>query len=198
MEVGSTYANMYTFKVALSQHAIKNRFEFNVAKSGPKRYRVYCAMKNKEKCPWWPFASTTKDDTTVMVKRSPCDHKCSSQRLSKKVKNATKFWICENVKDFLIVDATVGAKELVKKLKEHHGITIPYHRVFHWQSCKRGRKEDIEAMKAIKAAEKKNAKKAKCAQSSIIPLEEDAPSATMTFPSSENLDTTCNKKKEDM
>ena len=35
------------------------------------------------------------------------------------MKNATKFWICKKVKDFLIVDATLGAAELVKKLKEH-------------------------------------------------------------------------------
>jgi hypothetical protein len=33
------------------------------------------------------------------------------------VKNATKFWICEKVKDFLIVDATLGAKALVKKIE---------------------------------------------------------------------------------
>jgi hypothetical protein len=64
------------------------------------------------------------------VKRNPVIHECSSRRLSKKVKNATKFWLREKVKDFLIVDATLGAKELVKKLKEHHGPTIPYHRVF--------------------------------------------------------------------
>jgi hypothetical protein len=29
MVVGSTYANMETFKLAISQHAIKNQFEFN-------------------------------------------------------------------------------------------------------------------------------------------------------------------------
>jgi len=53
------------------------------------------------------------------VKRNPCAHACSSTRRKKRVKNATKFWICEKVKDFLIVDATLGAAELVKKLKEH-------------------------------------------------------------------------------
>lgn len=68
MEVGSTYANMYTFKVALSQNAIKKRFEFNMEKSEPKRYMAYCSMRDKEKCPWWIFASTTKDDTSVMVR----------------------------------------------------------------------------------------------------------------------------------
>jgi hypothetical protein len=47
-----------------------------------------------------------------------------------KVKNATKHWICKKVKDFLITDATLGAKELVKKLKEHHKVQIPYHRVY--------------------------------------------------------------------
>jgi len=46
------------------------------------------------------------------------------------VKNATKFWICEKVKNFLIVDATLGAAELVKKLKERHKVNINYKRVY--------------------------------------------------------------------
>ena len=46
------------------------------------------------------------------------------------MKNATKFWICEKVKDFLIVDATLGAAELVNKLKEHHKVNINYKRVY--------------------------------------------------------------------
>jgi len=46
------------------------------------------------------------------------------------VKNATKFWICEKVKDFLIVDATLGAAALVNKLKEHHKVNINYKRVY--------------------------------------------------------------------
>ena len=46
------------------------------------------------------------------------------------MKNATKFWICEKVKDWLIEDATLGAKELRKKLKEHHKVKINYKRVY--------------------------------------------------------------------
>ena len=46
------------------------------------------------------------------------------------MKNATKFWICEKVKDFLIVDATLGAVALVNKLKEHHKVNINYKRVY--------------------------------------------------------------------
>jgi hypothetical protein len=63
------------------------------------------------------------------VKRNPCAHACSSTRRKKRVKNATKFWICEKVKDFLIVDATLGAAALVNKLKEHHKVNISYKRV---------------------------------------------------------------------
>jgi hypothetical protein len=36
----------------------------------------------------------------------------------------------KKVKDFLITDATLGAKELQKKLKEHHKVNIPYNRVY--------------------------------------------------------------------
>jgi hypothetical protein len=46
------------------------------------------------------------------------------------VKHATKHWICQTVKDFLITDATLGATELVKKIKEHHKVEVPYHRVY--------------------------------------------------------------------
>jgi hypothetical protein len=46
------------------------------------------------------------------------------------VKHATKHWICQTVKDFLITDATLGAIELVKKIKEHHKVEVPYHRVY--------------------------------------------------------------------
>jgi len=39
--------------------------------------------------------------------------------------NATKHWVCEKVKDFLIIDAKLGAKELQKKLKDHHKVHVP-------------------------------------------------------------------------
>jgi hypothetical protein len=40
MTVGSMYPNMAEFKLALSQHAIKNEFEYNTERSGPKRLRA--------------------------------------------------------------------------------------------------------------------------------------------------------------
>jgi hypothetical protein len=46
------------------------------------------------------------------VKVSTLKHACSSSRRRKSVKNATKHWICWKVKDFLIHDATLGAKYL--------------------------------------------------------------------------------------
>ena len=61
MVVGSIYANMETFKLTNSQHAIKNQFEFNIAKSAPNRFRAYCSRRDKDNCPWWIFASTTKE-----------------------------------------------------------------------------------------------------------------------------------------
>ena len=46
------------------------------------------------------------------------------------MKNATKFWICEKVKDWLIADPCIGAKALQKKLKEHYKVKINYKRVY--------------------------------------------------------------------
>jgi len=64
------------------------------------------------------------------VKRNPCAHACSSTRRKKNHKNATRHWICAKVKDFLIEDATLRAKDLQKKIKEHHKVNINYKRVY--------------------------------------------------------------------
>ena len=62
------------------------------------------------------------------MRKNPHPHSCSSSRRKTKVKHATKHWVCEKVKDFLIIDAKLGAKELQKKLKEHHKVHVPYNR----------------------------------------------------------------------
>jgi len=64
---GTTYPNMATFKLALSQHAIKNEFEYRTVKSAPKRFTGICSRKNEDKCSWRIHASTTKDKQTIMV-----------------------------------------------------------------------------------------------------------------------------------
>jgi hypothetical protein len=64
------------------------------------------------------------------VKKNPAAHDCTSRRRAKKVKNATKFWVCEKVKDWLIEDATLGAKELQRRLKDDHKVKIHYKRVY--------------------------------------------------------------------
>uniref|UniRef100_A0ACD5YE97 Uncharacterized protein n=1 Tax=Avena sativa TaxID=4498 RepID=A0ACD5YE97_AVESA len=130
MTVGSTYPNMDEFKLAIRQHAIKHDFEFNTEKSAPHRFTAHCSRKYDDDCPWRIHASTTNDMCTVVVKTNPFDHDCSSTKRKKKVKNATKYWICEKVKDWLIEDATLGADALRKKLKEHCKIKIHYKRVY--------------------------------------------------------------------
>ncbi|KAM3226471.1 hypothetical protein ACQJBY_058869 [Aegilops geniculata] len=130
MTEGTKYPNMAEFKLALSQHAIKHEFEFNTEKSAPHRFRAYCSRRDEDKCSWRIYASTMEDGCTVMVRKNSCGHDCSSTKRKKKIKNATKRWICEHVKDWLIEDATLGPKALRKKLKEHHGINIKYKRVY--------------------------------------------------------------------
>ena len=67
MTEGTTYPNMATFKLALSQHAIKNEFEYRTVKSAPKRFTGICSRENEDKCSWRIHASTTKDKQTIMV-----------------------------------------------------------------------------------------------------------------------------------
>uniref|UniRef100_A0A8R7UU46 Transposase MuDR plant domain-containing protein n=1 Tax=Triticum urartu TaxID=4572 RepID=A0A8R7UU46_TRIUA len=216
MTEGRKYPNMAEFKLALSQHAIKHEFEFNTEKSAPHRFRAYCSRRDEDKCPWRIYASTMEDGCTVMVRKNSCGHDCSSTKRKKKIKNATKRWICEHVKDWLIEDATLGPKALRKKLKEHHGINIKYKRVYmgcsekkrksgqhlcpickdyghHWHKCKKGNPDDIAAILAVRGPPKKRTKTTKSAQSSIVPYEDDAPSA-MCFPPSQILEKTTKEK----
>jgi hypothetical protein len=46
MVVGSIYSSMSTFRLAMSRHEIKHQFEFNIAKSGPQRFRTYCSSRD--------------------------------------------------------------------------------------------------------------------------------------------------------
>ena len=66
----------------------------------------------------------------MQVRKNPHQHGCSSARRSKVVRNASKFWVCEQVKDWLADDAIVGAKELVRQIKDKHKVDVPYQRVY--------------------------------------------------------------------
>ncbi|KAM0917756.1 hypothetical protein ACQ4PT_009202 [Festuca glaucescens] len=172
MTVGSKYPNMHEFKLAIRQHVVKRDFEFNTEKSGPRRFTAYCKRKDEDDCPWRLHASTTNDMCTVVVKTNPFDHDCSSTKRKKKVTNATKHWICEKVKDWLIEDATLGADELRKKLKEHYKIKIHY---------KRGNPEDIATMLVVREPPKRKKKTTKTTESSIVLCDDGAPTR-MCFP----------------
>ncbi|WVZ71199.1 hypothetical protein U9M48_019814 [Paspalum notatum var. saurae] len=130
MVVGSTYPDWATFKLALSQHAIKHEFEYDTEKSDRRRLRVCCSRKVEEGCRWRLHASTMDDEVTVKVKRNPHAHSCTSVRRSKEVKNATKFWVCDVVKDWLIEDPRQGPKDLKAKIKSKYKVDVPYKRVF--------------------------------------------------------------------
>ena len=67
MSVGSLYPNIAEFRLALSQHAIKNEFEYNIEKSDPERLRAYCSKKEEEGCKWRLHASTYRDGVTIKV-----------------------------------------------------------------------------------------------------------------------------------
>jgi hypothetical protein len=66
MTVGSIYSSIAEFKVALSQHAIKNEREFDREKNDPDRVRVHCSNKFKG-CKWRVHASTLQDKVIVQA-----------------------------------------------------------------------------------------------------------------------------------
>jgi hypothetical protein len=65
------------------------------------------------------------------VRKNPkLRHTCSSARTSKVVKNATKFWIFDKVKDWLMENSSLRAKELQRRLKDKYKVQVPYRRVY--------------------------------------------------------------------
>lgn len=66
----------------------------------------------------------------MLVKVNPYRHTFSSRRSSKKMKNATKFWVCETVLDWVREDPCVGAKEMQRRIKDKYKCQIPYKRVY--------------------------------------------------------------------
>ena len=65
------------------------------------------------------------------MKRNPFPHTTyhSTRRISVCI-DATKFWVCEQVIDWLKEDGTVGAIELQRRLKDEHKIVVPYRGVY--------------------------------------------------------------------
>ena len=65
--VDTTYPNLVEFKFALSQHAIKYEFEYNIEKSAPYRFTSYCSMEEKDKYLCRLHVLAMEDMSVVMV-----------------------------------------------------------------------------------------------------------------------------------
>ena len=64
------------------------------------------------------------------MKRNPYPHEeCQSTRRAGACVGVTKFWVRDQVIDWLKEDGKLGATELKKKLKESHKIDVPYRKV---------------------------------------------------------------------
>ena len=65
------------------------------------------------------------------MKRNPHEHACHSTRRSGKVKGATKYWVCEKVKDWVLENPKVTAKELQRRINDEYKVVVHYKRVYH-------------------------------------------------------------------
>ncbi len=151
MTVETIYPSMCEFRLAVAQYSIKKEFEFFVKKTDPSRFRARCI---KEGCGWRLHASTIHGGPAVQVcvtlmcyiayfviflsncifflfqiKVHEMYHGCLSTRKSEKVRNAKRAWVCDKVMGWLREDASVGAMELRRRIKDTHKVTIPYKRV---------------------------------------------------------------------
>ncbi|PUZ67825.1 hypothetical protein GQ55_3G465000 [Panicum hallii var. hallii] len=66
-----------------------------------------------------------------IVKKNPHEHDCHSTRRSGKVKCATKYWVCEKEKDWVLENPKVTAKELQRRIKDEYKVLLHYKRVYH-------------------------------------------------------------------
>ena len=65
------------------------------------------------------------------MKKNPYPHEeCHSTRRAGTCVGVTKFWVCDQVIDWLKEDERLGATELRKKLKEHHKVDVTYMKVY--------------------------------------------------------------------
>ncbi|WVZ74373.1 hypothetical protein U9M48_022561, partial [Paspalum notatum var. saurae] len=131
MTVGTVYADMNVFRLALAQHSIKHEFQYDIERSEPGRFRACCAAKDEEGCRWRIHASMMQDNVSIQVKVNPYDHGCTSTRRSGNAKQATQFWVAAKVKDWLLDDDELGPKELQRRLKDEHKVTVSYKRVYY-------------------------------------------------------------------
>ncbi|XP_066314202.1 uncharacterized protein [Miscanthus floridulus] len=116
--------------MALATHAAIKENRYFIQKSDTGRYRVYCLWRN-EGCPWRIHASTMRDGKTIQVKKNPSIHECQSQKRTGVPVGCTKYWEKERVIDWLKEDGTLGTTELIKKLKDHFKVEMPYMRVYY-------------------------------------------------------------------
>ena len=66
----------------------------------------------------------------VQVTRNHFGHVCSSTRRKENAKNASKHWVCDKVKGWLLEDPKLGPKALQQKIREHYKIKVHYKRVY--------------------------------------------------------------------
>ncbi|WVZ79951.1 hypothetical protein U9M48_027473 [Paspalum notatum var. saurae] len=109
MKARSIYPNMNAFRLALASHAIKNDEQ--------RRYRAYCCGRI-EGCKWRIHASTMGDNKTVKVKKNPHLHECHSTRRKGQVKGATKHWVADIVRDWLVDNPRLTPKALQQRIKD--------------------------------------------------------------------------------
>ena len=66
----------------------------------------------------------TSNVAFVTLKRNPYEHDCHSTRRTGKVKCATKYWVCEKVKDLVLENPKVTAKELQRRIKDEYKVLV--------------------------------------------------------------------------
>jgi hypothetical protein len=64
MEVGSLYASMTEFRLAMRQYAIDKEFELGIEASTTKKYRGYCRGGD---CPWSINARIERDGSPTII-----------------------------------------------------------------------------------------------------------------------------------
>ncbi|KAK1297102.1 hypothetical protein QJS10_CPB15g01423 [Acorus calamus] len=136
--VGQEYADVHTFRNALTSAAIASNFELHMIRSDQRRVTARCAS---EGCTWRIHASRLPQVPTFRIRTLTPEHTCLRSDDTGH-RQATAKWIANCVRDRLRQNQNYKPREIVNDIHREYGVLITYKRAF------LGREKALEELRA--------------------------------------------------
>ncbi|XP_072984355.1 uncharacterized protein [Typha latifolia] len=123
------FDNVYMFRDALRDYAIKHHFQMIYLHNEKHRVIVKCA---KEECSWRLHASIVYGGTLIQVKTVKGEHTCEAVNICGN-KMAKASWICNKIIDWIRVEPDISTKVIKARLNDAYQVELGY-----WKACSDG------------------------------------------------------------